>query len=143
MANQGIKFKIINKVPEAIDWIKDGMAKNMEGAVIEWHGTLVDEVLVGNRSGRIYKVPFAKKKMYQASAPGEPPARRTGDLAGEYGWKVNRNSMWGAIGNPLEYSLYLETGTRKMKPRPALKPAFRKGEKRIVEHLNRRFDDGK
>lgn len=37
------------------------------------------EVLAGQRSGRRYKMPH-KKTTYQASAPGEPPAVRSGNL---------------------------------------------------------------
>jgi hypothetical protein len=36
-------------------------------------------VLRGQRSGRVYKLPFSKKT-YRASAPGEPPAVRSGRL---------------------------------------------------------------
>ena len=34
--------------------------------------------LKGRRTGRVYRRPFTKKATYTASAPGEPPARRTG-----------------------------------------------------------------
>lgn len=37
------------------------------------------EVLKGQRSGRVYRKPYSKAT-YTASAPGEPPARRTGNL---------------------------------------------------------------
>ena len=37
------------------------------------------EVLRGQRSGRVYRKPHSKAR-YTASAPGEPPARRTGML---------------------------------------------------------------
>ena len=37
------------------------------------------EVLRGKRSGRVYRKPYTKSH-YTASAPGEPPARRTGNL---------------------------------------------------------------
>ena len=37
------------------------------------------EVLRGKRSGRVYRKPHTKSH-YTASAPGEPPARRTGNL---------------------------------------------------------------
>ena len=37
------------------------------------------EVLKGQRSGRTYRKPHSKAT-YTASAPGEPPARRTGNL---------------------------------------------------------------
>ena len=38
------------------------------------------EVLRGQRGGKIYRKPFTKKATYQASAPGEPPAVRSGTL---------------------------------------------------------------
>ena len=37
------------------------------------------DVLKGQRSGRVYKKPHSKAT-YTASAPGEPPARRSGAL---------------------------------------------------------------
>lgn len=37
------------------------------------------DVLKGQRSGRVYRKPHSKST-YRASAPGEPPARRTGNL---------------------------------------------------------------
>lgn len=37
------------------------------------------EVLKGQRSGRVYKKPYSRAT-YTASAPGEPPARRSGAL---------------------------------------------------------------
>ena len=43
-------------------------------------------VLRGQRSGRVYRVPFTKKT-YQASAPGEPPAVRTGKF--RTSWNTN------------------------------------------------------
>ena len=38
------------------------------------------EVLKGQRNGKVYRKPFTKKATYTASAPGEAPARRTGNL---------------------------------------------------------------
>ena len=37
------------------------------------------DVLKGQRSGRVYRKPYSKAT-YTASAPGEPPARRSGAL---------------------------------------------------------------
>ena len=37
------------------------------------------DVLKGSRSGRVYKKPYSSAT-YTASAPGEPPARRSGAL---------------------------------------------------------------
>ena len=41
-------------------------------------------VLTGQRSGKVYRKPHSKS-YYTASAPGEPPARRTGNLRLSFG----------------------------------------------------------
>ena len=96
------------------------------------------EVLEGQRSGRLYRMPYTgslsleerKKKhykppMYRASAPGEPPARRTGNLRMHWNGQVKaENSAGGGITVIAElesqesYAVALENGTSKMAPRP-------------------------
>lgn len=82
------------------------------------------EVLKGQRSGKVYRKPFSKAT-YTASAPGEPPARRTGNLRMHWNGQVkseNASSGGVAIVAELEsqepYAGYLENGTSKMAPRP-------------------------
>lgn len=82
------------------------------------------EVLKGQRSGRVYRKPFSKAT-YTASAPGEPPARRTGNLRMHWNGQVKSENASGggvAIVAELEsqepYAGYLENGTSKMAPRP-------------------------
>ena len=81
------------------------------------------EVLKGQRSGRVYrKYPY--KSTYRASAPGEPPARRTGSLRLHWTGSVEtrKNSGGAQVIATLEsqekYSVYLENGTRRMAARP-------------------------
>mgnify|MGYP006922126157 CR=1 FL=1 len=83
------------------------------------------EVLKGQRSGRVYRKPFTKRATYTASAPGEPPARRTGNLRMHWNGQVkseNTSSGGVAIVAELEsqesYAGYLENGTSKMAARP-------------------------
>ena len=83
------------------------------------------EVLKGQRSGRVYRKPFTKYARYTASAPGEAPARRTGNLRLHWNGQVkSENSSDGgaAIVAELEsqesYAALLENGTSRMKPRP-------------------------
>jgi len=60
-----------------------------------------------------------------ASAPGDPPAVDSGRLrqsivalkVDQFRWRVGTN---------VEYALYLEFGTRRMAPRPFLRPAAEK-----------------
>lgn len=79
------------------------------------------EVLNGQRSGRVYrKYPF--KSTYTASAPGEPPARRTGNL--RLHWSGDVKGGGDEITIELEsgefYADYMEHGTPggMIKPRP-------------------------
>lgn len=83
------------------------------------------EVLKGQRSGRVYRKPFTKHATYTASAPGEPPARRTGNLRMHWNSQVKSEGASGggvAIIAELEsqesYAGYLENGTSKMAARP-------------------------
>lgn len=97
-------------------------------------------VLRGQRSGRRYKVPGTYRRQrdktdgrmkngryYTASAPGEPPAVRTG--AFRLSWQASAYSMFGSYISRIEsdirtengvYTLgeILEEGTSRMAPRP-------------------------
>ena len=82
------------------------------------------EVLKGQRSGKVYRKPFSKAT-YTASAPGEPPARRTGNLRMHWNGQVKSENSYGggvAIIAELEsqepYAGILENGSSKMAARP-------------------------
>lgn len=81
------------------------------------------DVLKGQRSGRVYRKPHSKAT-YTASAPGEPPARRSGALRLNWHGEVKGGSTAGgtkitaALESEQDYSGYLEDGTKKMAPRP-------------------------
>lgn len=82
------------------------------------------EVLKGQRGGRVYrKYPY--KSTYTASAPGEPPARRTGALRLHWNGKVETAAAKSGVTNVVivlesetHYAGYLEHGTSKMAARP-------------------------
>lgn len=83
------------------------------------------EVLKGQRSGRVYRKPYTKKATYTASAPGEPPARRTGNLRLHWNGEVKSGSASGkgasviaALESGEPYAVLLEKGTSKMAARP-------------------------
>ena len=85
-------------------------------------------VLRGQRSGRVYRVPFTKKK-YTASAPGESPAVRTGIFRLSWGIHnyIKKNGTQfeaiASIESNIKAGKYLlgdilENGTGKMAKRP-------------------------
>lgn len=89
------------------------------------------EVLRGKRSGRVYRKPHTKS-LYTASAPGEPPARRTGNLRLNWNGTVESSStgsglrVTAVLESQERYSTYLENGTRRMAPRPFKQPISEK-----------------
>lgn len=85
-------------------------------------------VMRGQRSGRRYRVPFTKS-FYTASAPGEPPAVRTGMF--RLSWythvRIEKNGKVFRVVSAIESNMragryllgdILEGGTGKMAPRP-------------------------
>lgn len=85
------------------------------------------EVLKGQRSGKVYRKPFTKHATYTASAPGEAPARRTGNLRMHWNGQVrSENSSNGGVAIVAElesqeyYAAILENGNskRNLEPRP-------------------------
>ena len=78
----------------------------------------------GGRSGKVYRKPATKKATYTASAPGEPPALRSGDL--RRSWKpLPYAEMVGGdkvftpgIRTDVVYAPMLQNGTTKMAARP-------------------------
>lgn len=99
------------------------------------------EVLKGQRSGRKYrKYPY--KSTYTASAPGEPPARRTGNLRMHWNGQVKtNNSSKGSVTviaeleSQEEYADYLENG-KGMAPRPFVERIKEKAVPEIKRILN-------
>ncbi len=87
---------------------------------------LLRDLAKGPRTGRRYYVP-GTRELYTASAPGERPAWRTGDLARSYRLAPDRMPLLGKhidLGSELDYATYLEFGTPNMKARPHLNPAY-------------------
>lgn len=90
-------------------------------------------VLSGGRSGRVYHG-------YTASAPGEPPAARTGAYRGSWqpviqtggdNFSVQFSSGLSVSGYPL--GAILEYGTSKMAPRPHRKKILEQAKPHVIQ----------
>lgn len=103
------------------------------------------EVLRGKRSGRVYRKPHTKSN-YTASAPGEPPARRTGNLRLNWNGTVESSStgsglrVTAVLESQERYSTYLENGTRRMAPRPFKQPISEKAMPEIERIYHEKYD---
>lgn len=69
-------------------------------------------IMTGPKTGRMYG-------SHQASAPGEPPANKTGRLVNSSSYKL-RGSYQMEVGEDASYAGFLENGTKKMRPRQHL-----------------------
>lgn len=136
MASNKITISLNNNIPK----IKMELQREFEKAILKSamrvHRELITTLLVGNRTGKLYKVP-GTKRTYRASKPGESPASRLGHLRTSYKYLVKGKGMdaVGYVGSPLPYSHYLEYGTYKMKPRPHLKVAMKNSKKDIEKYF--------
>lgn len=103
------------------------------------------EVLSGKRSGRVYRKPHTKSH-YTASAPGEPPARRTGNLRLNWNGTVESSStgsglrVTAVLESQERYSTYLENGTRRMAPRQFKQPISEKAMPEIERIYHEKYD---
>lgn len=100
-------------------------------------------VLRGQRSGRVYRVPHTSKH-YTASAPGEPPAVRTGAFRLSWGTHVHVEKQGvhfkavasiesGERAGGRLLGEMLENGTGKMAPRPYKQKVIDKALPKIKE----------
>lgn len=98
------------------------------------------EVLRGQRNGRVYRKPHTKRATYTASAPGEPPARRTGNLRLHWNGDVKTEpaangmvSVFATLESGEKYAGILENGTDngKIAPRPFKEKIKEKAEPEI------------
>lgn len=124
------KFTFKSHLPDVKRAIDAGVVRNVEHAARDLHGEVL-RVLRGPRSGEEYRVP-GTQRTYTASAPGEPPASRLGDLRTDYAAEKQNGESW-FVGSRLEYARHLELGARKanLRPRPHLSVALGNMTRRI------------
>lgn len=134
-----------------IEQIVSGFVEKIDGQLVARAYRVSNEltnatayVLRGQRSGRTYRVPGTRRN-YTASAPGEPPAVRTGAFRGS--WKrrvVKEGNVVKAITESdlrvgkKKYLLgaLLEEGTRRTAPRPYKKKVIDRAYPRAVKIYN-------
>lgn len=99
--------------------------EKVKAAVAETLGEKGKEILAKIRfnmrspkKGRIY----TNGKIYQASAPGEAPAVRTGRLINSLRIRKSNGGLKIRISAEVGHAKFLEHGTKNMAPRPFMKP---------------------
>ena len=146
---------------QAIDRVLEGIKKQMESRSYRAANEMRNSALIvlrGQRHGRRYKVPgtyrlqmdkaTGKKRhgrYYTASAPGEPPAVRTGTFRNS--WQPSAHVVYGSYISRISSDVttdngqhtlgeILEKGTSRMAPRPHHDRIRQHAEKAIVRIYN-------
>lgn len=152
---------------QAIDDVVNGIRKQVQRRTYLAANELRNSALIvlrGQRHGRRYKVPGTYRRQrdktdgkmkngryYTASAPGEPPAVRTGNF--RKSWQVSQTpvrEIFSSYTARIESSLktdsghllgeILEDGTPRMAPRPYIKRTLEHAEKKIVRIYSEPYD---
>jgi HK97 gp10 family phage protein len=132
------------------------MPSPIDEQFMKWHGKEVLDsarneveraiargtILVQNRVGQLLNQasgPTKTNPTAQPSLPGEPPHKRTGTLARSIESETFRigDQFVGRVGTNLKYGAYLEFGTRKMAPRPYLRPALDELRPQILREIQK------
>lgn len=88
------------------------------------------------KTGRLYRY---KDRKHRASAPGEAPANRSGNLRRSVFYKVeNANKL--TVSASASYAEFLETGTVNMAPRPFMTPSVKENSKKIDSIFRKRLN---
>lgn len=143
----GVTTSISDIAGKAVEEIKHEMERRSYLAANELRNAS-QMVLRGQRNGRKYRVPNTRV-YYTASAPGEPPAVRTGVF--RMSWQpsayvssnvyVSRVSSDVKVGTNRKYLLgdILENGTRRMAPRPHQQEIVDKATPEIIKIYSRNY----
>lgn len=121
MAARNVRVRVESKRATVITEVNKVMRRKVAAMGVEYRRTLAEEVLVGQRSGRMYRVP-GTNRMYRASRPGEPPASRTGDLRRSYkvgNLEEHAGRVQVKVGSALDYAEYLEHNMNREHLEPA------------------------
>lgn len=135
-----MSVRLDDTVEQIVENIKQEMERRSYLAANELRNSAL-EVLRGQRSGRRYRAPSTKKH-YTASAPGEPPAVRTGVF--RLSWQPTASKVFGSYISRIESDArtdngrhnlgeILENGTSRMAPRPYEDRILEKAEPNIVK----------
>lgn len=130
-----MSIRVVSNLRKVQAKIEAGRKRNQAAGALAWQKAMV-KILTGGRSGRFYKVP-GTSKFYQASSKHEPPASATGRLRSSIAFQEDGNSY--IVGTPVIYALYLERGTKTMRPRKFMMPAFEKARSEIERAMKNRI----
>lgn len=101
-------------------------------------------IIKGPKTGKLYRIP-GRKRLHRASAPGQPPANRKGDLQKSVGFQLQgSHEMEYGYRDTVAYGRILELGgdagvggRSHIDPRPNLTTVVEDSPKNAREHFTR------
>jgi HK97 gp10 family phage protein len=128
-------IQTLGKISKATE--QDVRRALLRGAIAV-ENTAVAKIIDPPKTGRIYRSRGNKKKLHQASAPGQPPAADTGELhtgITHAEAPAPQGVIRVEVGANAPYATALELGTSKMAPRPFMAPSLAENEALIRNNI--------
>lgn len=127
-----MSFRLQSFIGDVMKRVNKEAEKRALGSVNILRNNLIQD-MAQPHTGREYKVP-GTGRTYTASAPGEYPAIRLGQLrAGiRTAASISPSGIFGVIGTDVEHGLYLEAGLR-----PWLGKEFEDSENELKDYLGK------
>lgn len=136
---QGANRRRLQRASDNLAQVLGGIGVGGKSGLADVGVEVVNEVrrLLSQRgSGRVYyRRGPGRGARHQASSPGRPPAVDTGQLRASYHWQTGDDAQgpYVDIGTNDKKARHLEMGTRRMRPRPHLRPALNRVQGRITQ----------
>jgi len=93
---------------------------------------------IASRSAGKTETRSRPRRKVVVSRPGDAPNTDRGRLISSVQFAFDKARMVGTVFSGLKYARWLEFGTRKMKARPWLRPAFKAGTRNIKDLVLKR-----
>lgn len=133
------KIRMTSNLKQVVADVEAGTNLNARTAAL-YAEAQIKRTLTGQRSGRVYKVSKTGKP-HIASAPGEAPAVRTGDLRASITTAPSpTTTALYYVGSDKEYAPHLELGTKYMEPRPFFVDTINQVLRQLRAKLTKRID---
>jgi HK97 gp10 family phage protein len=129
---QGPGYVVVSRTAEYLDVATNEIEKAIAAGAIAIQREA--KRLVNQNAG-----PTKTAPRRPSSAPGQPPHKRTGTLGRSIDSETIRRfpNFTGRIGTNINYGRWLELGTRRMKPRPYLRPALDAKRAAVIQAIRR------
>lgn len=133
------KIRMTSNRKQVVADIEAGTNLNAKTAAL-YAQLQIQRTLTGQRSGKEYTMSKSGKP-HIASAPGEAPAVRSGDLRGSISTAPSPTTKaLYYVGSDKEYAPHLELGTKHMRPRPFFVETINRALAEIRAKLTKRID---